>query len=456
MTLKLKYKILLILFIFVNISNAQIVSNFTADNFDGCSPLTVNFTDLSTGNPTTWQWDFGNGNNSSQQNTGAVYITPGIYPVCLTVSDGVTNDTFCDTVTVHADPIIDFIADDSVGCAILDVNFTNLTITGTGIASASWNFGDGTQSSAINPAHSFVPGLYPITLIVTDSSGCISQGDKIQYINSILNPNANFSATNTQNCAVPNVVNFTNTSTFDAGSTYTWDFGDGSPTSNLENPNHSYTTAGSYDVTLIVDKNGCLDTITKLNFVVLNAQDADFTASSTSVCVGEAISFTDLSVLNADSWSWDFGDGSPANTSQNPSYAYSTAGTYTVAMTAFLTGCDDTEIKNNFITVNPSPTASFTSNKNDTCSVPFTVDFTPVASPGVTYSWNFGDGSPISTATNPSHTFNSYGSFNISLTVTSANGCSTQVDSTSFINIISPVANFDIDSAFGCSPKTVQ
>lgn len=457
MNFNLRYKLVFLTLIIFSITKSQVVADFTADNYDGCSPLTVNFTDQSTsaGTITSWSWDFGNGNVSALQNPGSVYLTPGVYPVCLTVSDGTTSNTFCDTVTVYNDPIVNFIADDSVGCANLDVNFTNLTITGTGIETAQWNFGDGNSSFDINPSHTFLPGVFTITLIITDSSGCIGQGDKIQYIYSSMPPTANFSGTNTQSCAIPNAVNFTNTSTFDAGATYTWDFGDASPVSNLENPNHSYLAAGSYDVSLIVDKAGCIDTIVQSDFVVLSAQDADFTVNNTNICEGETVNFTDLSVLTATSWSWDFGDGSALGTSQNPSHTYTTAGTYTVSMTAFLSGCDDTETKNNFITVNTSPTGSFIANKHDTCSVPFTVDFTSTASAGSTYSWNFGDGN-TSTLQHPTHTYTSFGNFNVSLTVTSVNNCSSVIDSASFININAPVANFNIDSAFGCAPKIVS
>lgn len=435
--------------------NAQVIANFSMTPPNGCSPLNVSFTDLSSGGATSWNWTFGNGNSSPLQNPGAIYITPGIYPVCLTASDGITSSTFCDTVIVYNNPIIDFIGDDTVGCSNLNVNFTNLTITGTGIASAFWNFGDGNNSTDINPSHTFTPGIYDITLIVTDSSGCLTQDEKLTYIESIIAPTANFTATNTQNCAVPNIVNFTNTSTSDAGATYTWNFGDGSPNSSLENPTHTYANFGSYDVQLIVNKNGCIDSITNVNFVVLQAQDADFSVNNTVICVGESINFTDLSILNAISWSWDFGDGSPNGTAQNPTHIYNTAGVYTVTMTANIPNCNDTETKINLITVNANPTTTFSADVTDTCSAPFPVTFTSVSSPGVTYNWNFGDGNNSAVA-NPNHIYTTNGSFNVSLTVTNASSCTASESFNSLINITPPVANFSVDSTFGCVPKTIN
>ena len=246
----------LFLFLFLNLSviiYSQVNADFSMAPPNGCSPLSVSFTDVSTGAVTNWDWTFGNGNTSTLQNPGAVFITPGNYPVCLTVTDGTLSDTFCDTVIVYEDPTINFIADDSIGCSDLTVNFTNLTITGTGIQSAFWNFGDGNTSNDINPNHTFTAGVYDITLIVTDNSGCIAQGDKLQYITATPAASADFSGTNTQSCGIPSTVNFTNTSTNDAGATYTWIFGDGD-TVTTEAPYHIFKESGNYEVTLIAQK----------------------------------------------------------------------------------------------------------------------------------------------------------------------------------------------------------
>ena len=66
---------------------SQPVANFTASPLVGCSPLVVNFQDLSTGNPTGWSWNFGNGATSSLKNPGTTYFTPGTYSITLTVTN---------------------------------------------------------------------------------------------------------------------------------------------------------------------------------------------------------------------------------------------------------------------------------------------------------------------------------------------------------------------------------
>ena len=434
--------------------NAQVTANFTADDYEGCSPLSVSFTDMSLGAVSSWAWTFGNGNTSSLPNPGAVYITPGTYPVCLTVSDGVNSDTFCDTIILHPNPTVNFIADDTLGCANLNVNFTNLSITGQGIAAALWNFGDGSTSNLVNPSHTFTPGLYDITLIVTDSSGCISQGDKLDYIESISAPNVQFNASNPQACFVPHTVNFSNTTTNAGGASYFWDFGDGN-TSTLSNPAHTYTAFGSYTVTLIVNKGGCIDSLVRTNYVVLQGQNTNFNANFTTRCVGQPIQFNDISTLVPNAWSWNFGDGTALGTTQNPSHTYTTAGTYTVTLNTTLPGCNDVETKLNYITIHANPTVSFVSDKTDTCGAPFTVNFNATTSPVTTYLWNFGDASTSNLA-NPSHTYTTPGNFTVSLTVTNANGCSATSAQIALIQITPPFANFSIDSIEGCIPKTIQ
>lgn len=444
----------IIFFSVLNFSSAQVNSLFSLSPTKGCSPLAVSFNDLSTGAITNWNWVLGNGNTSSQQNPGAIYINPGVYVVSLEVSDGVTSSISYDTVTVFPNPMVNFSADDTIGCSNLDVNFTNLSITGTGIASALWNFGDGNTSTLINPSHTFLPGEFDITLIVTDSSGCISQLTKTDYINSVIKPTPNFTGTNTENCNIPTTVIFTNTSTNSAGATYLWSFGDGT-TSTAQNPSHQYTAFGSYNVRLIVNKNGCSDTIVKPNFVILTPQNADFTANFTTRCAGQAIQFTDLTALTPTTRSWNFGDGTPNSTVKNPSHTYANPGVYTVTLTTTKPGCNDVETKVNYITINARPTVTFVADRTDSCAYPFPVQFTSTTSAVTTYNWNFGDGTSSNLA-NPLHIYNSAGSFSVSLAVTNAAGCSRTYNQPNLINIVPPIANFNIDSALGCNPKTIS
>src|SRR5688572_6614888 len=84
---------LLISLLLKNEHTAAIVADFKADATGGCAPFVVSFTDLTTGNPLSWQWDLGNGNSSIKRNPSAIYTKPGLYTISLIVSDGITADT---------------------------------------------------------------------------------------------------------------------------------------------------------------------------------------------------------------------------------------------------------------------------------------------------------------------------------------------------------------------------
>src|SRR4029079_11103340 len=116
------------------------------------------------------------------------------------------------------------------------------------------------------------------------------------------------------------------------GNSYTWDFGDGSGTSSLQNPSHTYTTPGTYTVTLSASLGSCSDADSIVNYITVNpAPTAAFSAAN--VCLGDVMNFTNPS-SGATSYSWNFGDGVGTSSSTNPSYTYSTANTFTVALIA--------------------------------------------------------------------------------------------------------------------------
>ncbi|PKK84972.1 MAG: hypothetical protein CVT49_00070 [candidate division Zixibacteria bacterium HGW-Zixibacteria-1] len=159
---------------------------------------------------------------------------------------------------------------------------------------------------------------------------------------------ADFSGTPTSGCA-PMTVNFTDLSTGPVTS-WSWTFGDGG-TSAAANPSHQYTTAGTYTVSLTVTSAACNDTETKTGYItVSSAVTANFSGTPTSGNAPLTVNFTDLSTGNPTAWSWTFGDGGTAAV-KNPSHQYTTAGTYTVTLTASNACGSDIETKTNYITV---------------------------------------------------------------------------------------------------------
>lgn len=152
--------------------------------------------------------------------------------------------------------------------------------------------------------------------------------------------------------AAPLAVQFTDAS--QGATSWSWNFGDGGA-STVQNPNHTYSTAGVYNVTLTVTNASGSDTETKANYITVNqAQSpvAAFTASSTTISAGGSVTFTDQSLNNPVTWSWTFEGGSPAtSTARNPVVIYNTAGTYDVTLTAMNAQGSDQEAKTDYITV---------------------------------------------------------------------------------------------------------
>ncbi len=154
-----------------------------------------------------------------------------------------------------------------------------------------------------------------------------------------------------------------------------------------------------------------------------SAPVADFSVISDAVCLNENLVCNNLSTGLPDSWSWDFGDGSPASTALNPSHLYSAVGSYTVTLS--VSDYEGTSEQSMNITVLSVPSTSFTS--NSPVDVGSLAEFTSIVSGGnspYTFEWDFGDSSPVSTAINPSHLYESTGIYNVQLTVTDNKGCS--------------------------------
>ena len=156
--------------------------------------------------------------------------------------------------------------------------------------------------------------------------------------------------------------------------------------------------------------------------------EAAFTGSPTTVAPGQSVQFTDQSTNNPTSWSWNFGDGSTANTSRNPTHTYNSPGNYTVTLTVTNSYGSDAETKTGYITVGNSPVAEFTGSPR-TITTGQSVQFTDQSTNNPTsWSWNFGDGG-TSTSHNPSHVYNSAGSYTVTLTATNSYGSDNETKS---------------------------
>jgi PKD repeat protein len=420
-----------------NYINVQTVpfTNFT----HSVNGLVVTFTNT-TVNGTSYLWNFGDGNTSTQTNPVHTYTSGGTYSVVLTATNACGTTTQTKTVTVAAPPAAGFTATPTNGCAPLTVQFSDQSTGGP--TSWNWQFAGGTPSSstAQNPSVVYnTPGTYSVTLTVSNTAGS-NTATQTNLITVNTTPTAGFN--NSTNGAT---VTFTNTS--NNATSYLWNFGD-NQTSTQTNPSHTYAADGTYTVTLSAT-NACGTVTFSKTITIVTPPTAGFTATPTSGCASLTVQFTNTSSPNATSWNWQFPGGTPSSsTAQNPTVVYNTPGTYSVTLTASNSAGSNTATQTNLITVNTTPTAGFNFSTNG-----LTASFTNSSTNATSYSWNFGDGG-TSTQTNPSHTYAADGTYTVTLSAT--NACGT-VTTTKTVTIVTPpVAGFSAAPTSGCAPLSVQ
>ena len=401
---------------------------FSVNATAGCAPSTSRFTDLSTvtnGIINGWSWNFGDGSPAvTTQHPTHVYTTAGVYAVTLTA---MSNNGCQSTITKNALIQVvegvtpDFINSFPVSCnAPFTVNFTNQS-RGPGTLTYTWNFGNGSSTAANPPPHIYnAQGNYTVKLVARSSFGCRDSVEKLIPISSIA---TGFTAP--ANTCINTPVNFQNSSTPLSAA---WDFGNGVSSTDIS-PSYAYPAFGVYSVKLVNTYAGCIDSITR-TVRVRNNPTVSFNANQTISCdVPFNVTFNDLTP-NAVTRVWDFGDGSPAVTTNNASapHTYSVIGTYTVSLTVTdINGCQASLAKPAFINI-AAPTASIANAPRGGC---INFSFSPLANinaiDGVaSYTWNFGDGFITGGAT-PTHIYTTQGTYDLTLDIVTNDGCTQHV-----------------------------
>jgi PKD repeat protein len=428
-------------------------SKFMANPNSGKAPLAVKFTDVSIGNPTSWKWDFGDGATSTEQNPTHTFTTGGAFDVKLTISRDIDSDTSTQVVNIGGVPVADF-AGTPVSANQMDtIKFTDKSTNSP--TSWAWDFGDAATSTEQNPNHVYqLKGVYTVTLTARNDNGKDTE-TKTSYINIGMSPKADFIPTYApyEQYKVPMRVSFIDQS-INNPTSWSWDFGDGQ-TSNDQNPIHSYTSEGTYTVSLTVKNAFGTDTKTRKDLITVGKGAAvDFVADKTVVGVGRIVTFTDLSKNSPTDWVWEFGDGS-VGTGSKPDHAYRAIGTYDVTLTASNPSVTNTATKRAYITVLNIPRADFVADKTRGGS-PLTVKFTDDSSGSPTaWKWDFGDGA-TSAEQNPQHTYTTLGVYTVSLTASNANGQDTTAKVGYIVTTLAPVADFTADRQQGKAPFIVQ
>lgn len=434
----------------------QITADFSANKQAGCSPLTVQFSDMSTGPVTHYLWDFGNGNTSNNPNPGVIYVVPGTYTVSLIARNAATSDTMRRTafITVFQDPTAAFAVTPTTGCVPLSVSYQDQSVPGDApITQYTWDFGDGTVNSSQQPGHAYnTSGVYDVTLVVTDSNGCVNDLRINNLVSVTDSPVVSMIPQQLNACQLPITYDFLVPNS-QSNFSYSWTFGDGN-TGTGANPQHTYNAIGTYTVTLTAsDGTGCSSTITQSVSVQPLYPVAGFNTLDTVFCAGEWVDFANTSTGGIN-YTWHFGDNA-TSVSANPRHKYNLPGQYTVTLIAKDGGCNDTLVRPNYLSIQPSANASFSSSYSFGCGVPTVVNFTADTSSANSFYWDFGDGNNASIF-NPTNVYWFPGFYDVTLIASNIYSCNDTVRVPNWTQIRPPSADFVADTLQGCAPLRVD
>jgi PKD repeat protein len=395
------------------------VAMFTADVVSGCQPLTVNFTNGSSGYASLL-WNFGDGQTSTDVSPSHEYTSTGTSLAYFTVSLEVTSASGCvstmqNNITLFPETVSDFTVSDDTICSGESIMFTTLP----GAFSYSWTYGDGNNESGSNViSHIYfnttgAPVTYNVTLSTVSFFGCTSVTTVPVVVYPI--PVPAFTASPVSQVYPAATVTFTNSTPAGAWS-WLWNFDDGSTSSDMS-PVHLYASPGDYDVTLTVSNGVCSEDVVHTVRVLPTPPIADFD-SIPSGCQPWNVVINNTS-LYATAYYWDFGDGHTSS-ARNPVYTYVQAGTYLITLT--VTGPGGTDTESQIVQVYQAPSAYFDVFPAKVYVNDEQVRLFNLSEGGDSFIWEFGDGD-TSHLRDPYHKYTVEGIYDITLHAYSSNGC---------------------------------
>jgi gliding motility-associated-like protein len=395
----------------------DVTAFFNTDPVIVCVGDSIQFTNFATlGVPVFY--DFGDGNSTSEPDPRYAYDAPGEYLVTQQAF-GCGFDTFDNMITVVEGPVAEWV-NPGFGCPGESLEFIN---NSQGTMSSLWDFGDGSPTvQETSPSHAFAaPGTYEVCLTIFQTSATNCSATLCQTVTIDTPPVAGFMFTDS--LCLDQEIMVTNTST-GMNLSCDYNFGDGNFSDDC-NPMYQYLTAGTYIITQTVTDNNtqCMDTLLREIFV-RPLPLPSFTFMTMDDCFPDTIQFTNTSLL-ADSYTWDFGDGTTSNLT-SPVHFYQNPGNYTVVLTAFIDGICSAQVSQ-IVTIEAAPAAIIQVSDNEACAgVPISFSNAstgPIGEP----SWDFGDGF-VSFEDNPTHTYLSAGNYTVTLSIATDNGCFDSVE----------------------------
>ena len=351
----------------VNVRPNTVDALIDAPSTEGCTPLTVDFENLTSGaNDYSWCFDWDgttcNGGGSNSFEPSWTYSVPGSYVVAMFADNGCGYDTAYLEIEVNPSPTSMFTHNTPV-CAKDSLILTNTSIVTSGLISVNqWTLDSLTTSQ--NQDLSYVitqGGSYEVSLMVESSNGCSDSSFQLVSINH--NPEVNFSLNNA--CLNEQPVQFYDSTLVQGASiNYTyWDFGDGNASIGL-NPTHTYSQPGTYQVKLIKGSSqGCIDSMVQ-TITIYNVPETQFRAvltSGDSCSVPQTYEFQNITP-GAQAFLWDFdylnAPGQYTSSQSTPSFTYVNSGVYLIRLVSYNAfGCTDTAYQT--VVVNDGVVADF-------------------------------------------------------------------------------------------------
>ncbi len=428
------------------------IANFDASATNILTGGSVDFYDMSQGDPHTWAWTFNGGvpSTSSDQNpTGITFSAPGVYDVCLIVTNDFGDDTKCVTgfITVEdptdADIVITEIMYNPPESGDDSLEFIEIYNNGSNdVNMREWYFAEGIEF--VFPDVTLNAGEYMLIAKNVEAMNNTFGVTSYEWTDGGLSNSGELLQLNDRFDAVAAAVEYD-----DGGDWPTSPDGNG-PSLTFCDPSLDNALAANWSASVeLAAINAEGDSIWATPGTgCLLLPVADFTSDVTVVAEGGSVNFTDMSTGEPYEWYWEFEGGTPAtSTEQNPTVIYATEGTYNVSLTATNDAGEDMVLVEDYITVSntpPPPAADFEADVT-TITVGGTVNFTDLSlyDPSE-WAWAFDGGTPAtSDEQNPVVVYNAPGTFTVSLTATNTYG-SDEMIKEAYITVLPEASGADI------------
>ena len=416
----------LILTFFGLVASAQ-SADFVYESSDGlyCTPSTIKFSQISTGKPVGFVWNFGNGTISNGPTPTTSFSRAGSYNVQLIVIYARTTITVNRTVVIFPAITASLGLNRNYICTPGDINFT---VSGSStISNYEWDFGDGNgiENSQQNTiSHTFSDfGSFTVSMKATDDNGCAVKKTSVVSVKA---PAITGTLSPSSGCVPANVTLSSNVAVPVGGSVtqYAWDFGDGNSVSTTSgSTSHIYPLAGNYNPKLSITTNeGCTNTFS-FPPVAFGTPPYNVVAYpiDSVVCGSEVVGVV-AKATNANSYFWDFGDGTTRSVvDTSTAHKYSTLGVKRITVVPGYNRCYTSPTSFQVRVIGVIATYTYA----NTCADRKTYSFTNTSQGNQSLvTWDFGDGSSVVHTPNAVHTFPDKGSFVTRLTVMdSITGC---------------------------------